>query len=539
MAKARAKPADFPNPVRGVYESAPWHEGAIRHTPAASNVLPYDSLNRNRPGKRPGTQKYFTYQFGGGARFCQHLSWANVQDTTAGTSKTVIIACFGGMAYVQTPGGAINRVDGGGAAPFSTGRKVSAVTLNNITFLTDGLANFKYTHTTSTWASWAATAGSFPVAGSEYPRILAVWRGRVVLARLDKGVASTIFFTAQGSGTDFDYGAAPATAATAVATDSNFRAGQLGEGVTALIPFNNDRLIVGCENSIHEFQGDPADGGTLVPVSYGVGILSDTAWCQVNGAVYFIGTGGLYRMRPGTEPECLSQFAVDAAFRDIPHQGNYLSLAYDKRRHGVWVFVSQVAAPFRTRHYFYDLRGEEMFGRGGFWPTAFPADTGGDDGASGTTAPTYGPSKCLSFDGDEQTSDGRCVILGCRDGHIRTFDDDVLDDDGTAIPWSIHLGPLQPAGPTGTAMLNGWAPVMGEASNFKASWELRVGADPYAASVAVAAKSGTFPTGGRQSPRGERMAANSFWFYFSDDTAGKTASIERVTGTFEAAGPNR
>lgn len=544
----RRKPVDMPLPVKGVYRGSSFHEVPDQYTLSANNVLAYDSVGRNRPGTRPGLRKYFSFQFGGAAAQFQFIGVATVQSTTNGTSAMVIIIVCNGKAYVQQPNdGSATRIDGGGAATFVAGTVVSAVTFENTTYFTDGRVLKKYDHDAASFGNWTASAGSLPTAGSgdKYPRGLALWRGRVVLVHLDKGLSSTIFFTRQGDPTDFDYGATPVTADMAVATDVNYKAGQLGEGVTAVIPLNEDRLLVATADTLNEFVGDPADGGTLVQTSNGVGILSFYSWCAVGPAVYFLGSGGFYKYTPGTEPQCLSRFAVNEVWRNLPQVGYFTSMAYDKQMQVIWIFVTKAGETpshtFPTLHYAYDLRAEELYGRGGFWPVSMPVDTGGDDNAAGTTAPTMDATRACSYDGFDGTNDGRCVLVAGRDGYVRTFDYTPLAaDDGQAISSSIYFGPVIPAGPSGLAMVNGWLPICGEQANFNATWTLQGAADPSSAFTSpTITKTGTFTTGGRQSPRGERLAANAIYFKVENSTNNKRFAIERVTLMLEPAGPNR
>lgn len=539
-AKPKSKILDFALPVRGVYRGADWHDVPTGFMPDALNVFPYDAMGKLRPGKRAGTKKYWSFQFG--ATFIQHMSTANVTDTTAGTNVLYVIIVCAGLTFAQLPGDVSLRPLDGSVAAFSAGRKVSGFTLNNVTYLTDGLVKKQYDWTASAWADWVATAGTFPQdASSTYPRVWFPWRGRAMAGRLDKGSVSIVFGSRIGAPTDFDAGAVPATADMAFDTNTNFRAGQLGDGITAFMAVNNDVLYIGCDNSIQKFVGDPTDGGFLGPESYSVGVLSDTSWCAVDSTIYFLGTGGIYKIDSGQPPVCLSEFAINEAYKSLPHKSTYLSMAYDKKRDGLLIFATKAGTPWTTTHCYYDLRGEKKNGVGGFFPLRFPLDTGGEDNAGGFLAPTHGPTKCLAYDGMDETADARVVLLGCRDGYVRCLDDaQFSDDSGQAITSYLYAGPIQASGPADVFMLNGHYPILGEqAANVAVSWQLQGGPDPYTAFAAPLTKSGTFSAGGRQSPLGDRLRANSTWLYLSDATIGKTFSIERWSARVETGGPNR
>jgi len=540
--RRRAEPVDFPLCTRGVYKASGYSRIPEGFTPYARNVYPYDSFGRLRPGQRCGSGKFWSFQFGGGAKFIQHLSAAQVTDATAGTSYFKVIVGCGGMVYGQMPGDAsATRLDGSGAATFSASRKITAFTINNVTYFTDGLVVKQYDWGAATFGDWTAAAGTFPVSNSQYPRIWCPWRGRAVWARFDKGIPSIMGFDAMGgAATNFDYGATPAPDI-AIATNSNWKAGQIGEGVTALMPTSGDVLYVSQENKIGAFRGDPGDGGTYVEVSGSVGVLADRAFCEVEGTIYFWGTGGIYRLRPFSTPERISE-AIHDDVSDMPHQGWYLEAAYDKKLDAILFTATQAATPFATKHYLYDMRAERAFGVGGWWPIDFPADTGGDDNASGTTAPTYGPTKILSFDGNAQTTDSRVVLLGGRDGYVRYMADSLVGaDTGAAITSDAYLAFVRPAGATSEAMLNGWWPVLAEhGSAVNAEWSIRVGATPYVAHSSPAiTKSGTFTSGGRQAVQGHRATGNSFALRIQNSTLNKQWALEQATGHFEPAGPVR
>lgn len=540
--KPKSKVLDFALPTRGVYRGADWHDVPTGFAPDALNVFPYDALGKLRPGKRGGTSKYWSFRFASRATFIQHMSVANVTDTTAGANQNYVIIVCDGKTYAQLPGDVSPNPLDGGTAAFSPGRKVSGFTQGNATYLTDGLAKKVYDWTAANWGDWTASAGTFPQdASSTYPRVWTSWRGRAIGVRLDKGSPSIVFGSKIGDPTNFDVGATPSPDM-AFDTTTNFKAGQFGDGGSALMSVNNDVLYIGCDNSIQKFIGDPADGGTLAPEAYSVGVLSDTAWCSVESTIYFLGTSGIYKMDSGGPPVCLSEFAVNDDYKSLPHKSSYLSMAYDKKRDGLLIFATKADTPWTTTHCFYDLRAQKQNGVGGFFPLRFPLDTGGEDNAGGTLAPTHGPTKCLTYDGIDETADSRVVLLGCRDGYVRVIDDAAFSDDsGQAITSYFYAGPIQAAGPADDFMMNGWYPVLGEqAASVAVTWALQGGPDPYAAFASpTISRTGSFIAGGRQSPRGERMTQNALWLKCSDATIGKTHSLERASVRVEMGGPNR
>lgn len=531
----RTKEIDFPLPVNGIHLGAPWHEIPKGFSASMKNMMPYDSLGRRRLGTRPGLSKFFPMQFGGGAHICQHLSQVTLSNGTA--TNDYVLCAFNGTVYLQKPGDvSLTALTGHTFSP--TRSRIECCTYQDVIYISDGVAVYKCTDL-ATLVVWAATGGGgsvFPVAGGEYPRYIITWRGRVMLSHLDKGGSGQIFWTKQGDPTNFDYGAVY-DPTIAVASTTNFKAGQMANPITAMIPINEDVVLISTSNTLNKVIGDPEDGGQMNPVSQEVGVLNQDAWCMVGTTLYFIGTGGFYRMVSGGEPELLSGEAYDAAFKNLPQVGVYTEVLNDHKRHGIWITINYnntSVTGFGTSHVFYSLL------TGGFYPLTVPTTTGGDDEASGTTAPKIGPTKGCTFDGTAGTMQAREVLIGCRDGYIRKFDDTALTDDVADIPNQFfYSGLLQPAGATREAMLNGAYLTCGENANFNAQIDLLVGKDPYSASVAAAAKTVTYTSGGRQSPLGWRQAANSFFLKMSNSASGKVFDAERFTAIFGQAGPVR
>jgi len=528
-AVAQAEVIDFPLPVRGIHTASPWHAIPPGFTADAANVLTYDAGGRARIGQRPGLSKYFPFAFGGGADI-QCLEQADVEVGGARTSYIIVVA--NGRTYRQIPGdGAAVEVDGGNQY-FSAARRVECATFQNKTYFTDGLANGAPTggarvldHSTGTMSAWISEehpTNPLPKdSGGHHCRLLTTYRGRMVHALPDQSDPHVVFFSMQNNPNNYDYGAIHSPVI-AVATNVNFRAGQIGQPVTALIPFSNDLLLVGLDHAVYMFTGDPADGGTLSPVSDTVGILTPDSWCfGPSNDVYFVGTDGFYHLQAFGTVEKLSNGVFDSNFLGLPSTGYSINCAYDRALHGVWVTIVKTDAyASTTRNCFYDI------GAQAFWPVTIP-----------TAA--QNPRRVLLFDGGDATNQDRVILFGGNDGFIRKLDHDNLADDGAAIPATLWLGPLQPMGALDEAILNGLQLEMGEGANFNAAVTLHVGASPRAAFVASAAKTTAVTTAGRQVRLGWRQSANAHLLKFANSTINKTMILERVSGIFERGGPCR
>jgi hypothetical protein len=72
--------------------------------------------------------------------------------------------------------------------------------------------------------------------------------------------------------------------------------------ITAMIPWSDDLMIVGCERGIWQMTGDPAYGGQIDRVSDAVGMLYQ-AWCKDEaGTIYFASYDGVYALPAGAKP---------------------------------------------------------------------------------------------------------------------------------------------------------------------------------------------------------------------------------------------
>ena len=263
---AKTKQISLPLPIRGINTGTARHLCPEGYSPDMNNVFPFDLGGRARMGTRPGSSKYWNLQFAGTAASCQMLEQVTVE--VSGTRTDYILAVFGGKVYRMKPSdGSLQRIDGAGGATFSAGRRVECATLYGITYFTDGLTLKKYDHAGASFTNFTASAGTMPQSATpRYCRLFCAWRGRLVQALLDDASPELWFMSKQQDPTNYDYGATP-TADMAVAANNNYRAGQIGQPITALVPMSEDLLLFGLDHGIYQMRGDPADGGTLLPLS--------------------------------------------------------------------------------------------------------------------------------------------------------------------------------------------------------------------------------------------------------------------------------
>lgn len=184
----------------------------------------------------------------------------------------------------------------------------------------------------------AVTPMSFPTnmfgtaTALQGPTTIAFFRGSAYYANR----ASNQYCVSKiGEPTQFNYGANPVVTSAYLGNSSSI-AGVPGENIIELVPFGNDYLVMLCESSVYQLNGDPRAGGRVTSLTQTVGIQpiqgGYLAHCtDSEGRLWFIGSGGsgLHVMAPGQPPKNVSDEKVRRWFRDSWAFSNFLSVAYD------------------------------------------------------------------------------------------------------------------------------------------------------------------------------------------------------------------
>lgn len=453
--------------------------------------------------------------------------------TPAGTNPSAresrVVAMSGGSVYrSSTDLATFSIVSGGSTAFSSTNPAPMADTAFQKLFFVDGIsANYQYLDfADNTLKDWAGdlTAGSLPQGTTDTTlgaRIITVYRGRVVLSGL-REEPQNWFMSVAGDPFDFDYSPTTITATQAVA-GNNSDVGELGDIVTALAPYQDDLLVMGAANSIWVMRGDPAAGGQIDNLVRGIGIVGPHAWCfDDSGVFYFFAVTGLYRVPAGlaSPPELISKNKLDKTFGDLDVSSEYIRLEYDPIWQGVHIFeipesqpASNAAAPM---HYFWDARNDA------FWPDQYPA--------------SIGPTATLYFNDDNPEKSG--VLVGGWDSYVRRFDEDALDDDGTAISSRVQF----------TAENSGMA-----LADTKIS-EIHINLDRGSSDVNMKIYTGQTVedavqdanlrfsrtlVGGRNNAIRQRARGNALVMELSQATAGSTWAYENGVALYETMGKSR
>lgn len=216
-----------------------------------------------------------------------------------------------------------------------------------------------------------------------------------------------------------------ATDALSPISGANSDAGELGDIVRCLIPCGDDYLVFGCASQVWLLRGDPAAGGTLDKLSGATGIFGPLSWCwDSQRNLYFWGSQGIYRMSPEFGIENLTQDKLPDLIKDegANPSTHRITLGFDQIRQGIVVSVVELDSGSNSC-YWYDIR------TGGFFPEVYPTQCG---------------AYCQYYYNANAASLAD-LLIGCKDGYIRSFKDAAtMDDTGsteTAIESRMFAGP--------------------------------------------------------------------------------------------------
>ena len=216
----------------------------------------------------------------------------------------------------------------------------------------------------------------------------------------------------------------PLTAAAGNAAD----AGETGDIIRALIPYKDDYLIFGCASTIWVLTGDPAGGGKIDEVDLTVGMFGANSWCfDGDGNLYFWGTAGIYKTPLGFRNiENLTEISLPDLISDegADPSSHRITMAYNRKQHGILICITKLSDGTNS-NYWYDLKLK------GFFPESYPDECG--------------PYSLFYYAAND--TDYTDLLVGCKDGYIRKFDDTAKDDNtgssSTDLISSYCVWPIQ------------------------------------------------------------------------------------------------
>jgi len=251
-----------------------------------------------------------------------------------------------------------------------------------------------------------------------------------VLAR-GTGDPQNWHMSAVGDPTDWNQFPADGPLATQAISGNNSDVGTVPDIINCLISYDRDRLIFGCDHSIHMMWSDPMVDGRLVLLSDVTGIAFGQGWCKdSDGILYFYGSrGGVYAMMPGgaadlvtNQPDKISSQTVDRRLGQVDLSTHTIAMAWDDAAQLLHVYqVPFGAGGTLVEHWVWEKKS------GAWWPVTF---------ADATIQPT-----CVAvLDGDDP--DDRVVAIGCEDGFVRRPSFTATSDDGWPIDSYVTIGPF-------------------------------------------------------------------------------------------------
>lgn len=290
-------------------------------------------------------------------------------------------------------------------------------------YYADGVGYRRYNPDTDEMEIWTASAGSMPVDPTgRSGRIICTWNGRTCLSGFPAD-PQNVFMSAKDDPTDWDYAPSIPVPTQAVALSAAY-AGLIGDKVTALIPWSDDVLIIGCEHSVWQLTGDPMLGGNIDNICYGIGIAFGEAWClDPNKVVYFFSTrGGVFTILPGQQPQRISTPVSHRLYSvNIGEDNQVITMGWDDRAQGLHLFVSPLDRRAESTHFFWDKR------YAAWWPVRYAHKD-------------FNPKCCHPFRADDV--DDRVMLIGSWDSHVRAVDQTPAEDDNLPFDSYVALGPI-------------------------------------------------------------------------------------------------
>jgi hypothetical protein len=298
-----------------------------------------------------------------------------------------------------------------GATYDRTNRYVHTTTYDGCIYVADGTSIWKYDAKEDTVTRHVATSNG------EVPRrsqLIQHWRGRMVAARTEDRPGVWRMSRA-GEWDDWDEFPITADSAAAVSSQTS-RAGICPDAINAIVPYSDDVLWFGCDNSIWQLSGDPGSQHVFDNVSDEIGMAFGKPWCRDDkGRLWFFGSkGGLYTLAPGGQMEDVASQSVRRRLRSIDLNDYYVQLAYNYVEDGIHVLLFPYDNPqIAVDHYFYCKRS-----------SSWHVDR------FGTSDTALQPTAVQVVDGD--APDDRAIHFGCEDGRLRRWG---LNSDGQ-VPYS-------------------------------------------------------------------------------------------------------
>lgn len=474
----------------------------IEVDPGTSVKVYYGGSLKINEAHTTSANKYVGFGFLAQGAFAARYSEFRMYYTATGTAaQEFLLVGVNGDFYVNNAEGGLDAATSVETAPAATDELQACEHLGKIYVVNCAEPQY-YNSADNTSKNWAddVTAGSLPAS----PTIICQWRGRIVL-----GDGTNVWYMSRiDDPFDWDFGATDLDPARAIAGTSSDSA-ILGEVITALIPFSNDYLIMGCPDSLWMLVGNPASGGSFVNLSQTIGVVSAQAWCITpDNTLVWLSQYGVYEYAPGGAVQPVSTRVLPRELQNTNPVEVLTLMRFDVYENGVYLYQSRISGG-SMQSWFIDWTNR------GFWP---------DD----QLASQYATAICAY---DSYAASGSKVLIGGADGYVRRHSDSATSDDGQTVTSEVYLGPFMLGSRLYDGSLDQLSAVLADGSG-DVDWEVRVGETAEAAIDATARASGTW-TAGRNTLERPRIRGAYGVVVLSSDTAW---AMEELTAVRTARG---
>lgn len=418
------RPQTLEFPLGGLDRSLSYQTQPPYSTTDALNVLPQDgALERARGGLRPATVKYSSN--GWGSRFRCLNTFSSIDGVRSLIGATV----SGGVSYASISGGAASN----GANLNTTGRVQCVQYGKRVYFVGDDVqsmpvyAEYSDLGAVSGIGAMTLESGKEPLVAfpASYPRCIAVKYNRLWLSwnggtTSSAGFASRYWASKVGNERNFedDAGLANTDAFSAeLNTDRQL--------ITAMIPWYDNYMVFTTATTTYVLTGDPRKGGIMRQISGRIGIVDCASWTiGEDNTIYAMSNSGpimLTPQNPFGEPTLLMKDKLPGVLT-VPEGDTDYTFAYDSRARRLYVFCPHRTATANVDHWVLDLRTKS------FWPIRFASTD-------------HEPFACVQI--KEISSERSDLLMGCRDGYLRYWNETQAQDDGSNISSYVMLGPYR------------------------------------------------------------------------------------------------
>lgn len=335
------------------------------------------------------------------------------------TAKTVlVVVCNGGVyAYENRSLRTLS------AAAFGADSDVWAVVKDQKVYAGDGRFAKIIDPSANTVVPWTPTAGYLPgqdtdgerTAGECSATVACVFFNRIALGGADDDPQNIILSKIDDP---LDWDTAADTIGRAYGNDTD--GSKVGEPVRAMIQAATGELVVGCDNAMFVWSGDPTfEVPRIVPAQGSEGISGAYAVLKVmEGVTLAHSPSGLFIIAGNQAIQFSHGTLTDILRIDADAIEDYhILLGRDPKRQMTHLFLTSRASGSST-HIAYDERG------GGWAPNSGPF-------LPETLPDAAGPTAIGAYEGQ--------MVLGSRDGYLYVFEDAAEDDDGTAIDFLCSM----------------------------------------------------------------------------------------------------